>query len=236
LGGLTLALREPMSAAEAMRHLAPILALFGVVVVAGAGAYLAWDLDWRWRPQTITRHQAEIASALQQSGWVSPHLPGPKAYVIVSGACTPCQPLLSQLAPALRSKGVETRMIAVAPADENGQAKSTPQDRAVVAELWANRSWPLFQQWTASAPDKSATRAQPATLPPLPPADGDAGRTALVEASRAFAARLTPLLKDNGVAFAYPTLVWWAKDGRMRARACTSPRTYGPVKAELVTN
>jgi hypothetical protein len=223
-----------MSAAEAMRILAPLLALIGAVVVVGAGVYLAWDLDWRWRPQTITRRQAEIAAALQQSGWVSPRLAGPKVYIVVSGACPPCRTLLSQLAPALRAKGVETRMIAVAPADENGQAKSSPQDRAVVAELWANRSWPLFQQWTAVPAGKTASGAAPvAALPPLPPADGDAGRTALVDASRAFVAELTPWLKDNGVAFAYPTLVWWTKDGKMHGRACTDPKTFGYVRKEL---
>jgi hypothetical protein len=70
-------------------------------------------------------------------------------------------------------------------------------------------------------------------MPAIAPADGDSGRTAVVQASRALVANLAPLLKDNGVQFAFPTLVWWTKDGRMRACACVDPRSYRFVEKEL---
>ena len=50
---------------------------------------------------------------------------------------------------------------------------------------------------------------------------------------RLLAAQLRPSMKRNGVRFAYPTIVWWTKDGRMRACACTDPRTYRFVEKEL---
>ena len=100
-------------------------------------------------------------------------------------------------------------MIVIARADMNGQAQSTASERATVAELWTNRSWKLFQQWSVATPAAW-------TAPGILPADGDTARTAVIEAGRSLADDLTPLLKDNGVAFGYPTLIWWTKDGKMR--------------------
>ncbi len=209
------------------------LAVAGVVVVAGAVVYLLWDLDWRWRPHTLTRHQAEIAQALAQSGWVSPHLTGPKVYVILYDGCEPCQTGLPKVVPKLQAADVDTRMIVIARPDKNGQALSTPQDRALTAELWTNRSWKLFQQsFTAVSGAAPSANAQ-LHPPPLAPADGDAARTAVIEVGRQLVATLTGELKDNGVAFDYPTLVWWTKDGRMRACACTDARNYRLVEKEL---
>ena len=61
-----------------MRRFLLILGLVGVLAVVGGIVFLMWDLDWRWRPHTVTKNQAEIAKALDQAGWVSPHLTGPK--------------------------------------------------------------------------------------------------------------------------------------------------------------
>ena len=211
-----------------MRMVLAWLVLIGVAVAAGAIVFTVWDLDLRWRPHTITKHQAEIAQALDQSGWVSPHLTGPKLYVIAYRGCAACVSLEEQLFPRLQAAGVDTRVILIARADLNGLAQSTPAERATVAELWTNRSWRLFQQWSL---------AQPAawTAPGMAAADGDAARTAVVGAGRQLVETLTPQLRDNGVRFAYPTLIWWTKDGRMRACACTSAQTYRFVEAELIS-
>ncbi len=58
-------------------------------------------------------------------------------------------------------------------------------------------------------------------------------RSAVVEASRKMVADLRPLLKDNGVTFAYPLLIWWDKDGKMRGCACEKPETYRFVRSDL---
>jgi hypothetical protein len=209
-----------------MRRLIPVLALIGVVAVAAAGVFLMWDLDWRWQPHTVTKDQTEIAQALDGAGWVSPHLTGPKLYMISFRSCPDCIRFEQTEFPKLQAAGVDTRVIVIARADSNGQPHSTPAERATVAELWLNRSWKLFQQWSAATP-------QTWTAPGIPPADGDAARTAVVEAGRTLVTNLIPLLKDNGVNFAYPTLVWWTKDGRMRACACEKPQSYGNVLKEL---
>ncbi|MGZ8364182.1 MAG: hypothetical protein ACXW3D_09570, partial [Caulobacteraceae bacterium] len=54
------------------------------VVLAGAVLYGWWWFDGRWRPKTVDRNQAEIATLLEKSGWVSPSGPkggaGPKVF------------------------------------------------------------------------------------------------------------------------------------------------------------
>jgi hypothetical protein len=209
-----------------MRRFLIWLALIGILAVAGAVVFLMWDLDWRWRPHTIAKHQTEIAQALDQSGWVSPHLTGPKLYVIAYQACAACTQFEQTEFPKLQAADVDTRVIMIARPDLNGQALSTPAERATVAELWTNRSWKLFQQW-------SLVGAHPWAATGIAPADGDAARSAVVEAGRALVASVTPLLRANGVSFAYPTLVWWTKDGHMRACACTSPNSWRFVEKEL---
>ena len=209
-----------------MRRFTLWLALIGVVAVAGAGVFLMWDLVWRWQPHTITKDQAEIAQALDQAGWVSPHLTGPKLYMVSFRSCPDCIRFEQTEFSRLQAAGVDTRVIVIARADTNGQPHSTPAERATVAELWLNRSWKLFQQWSAATP-------QTWTAPGIAPADGDAARTAVVEAGRTLVTNLIPQLKDNGVSFAYPTLVWWTKDGRMRACACEKAQPYGYVLKEL---
>ncbi len=202
------------------------LALIGVLVVAGAIVFLMWDLDWRWQPHTIAKNQTEIASALEQAGWVSPHLTGPKLYVIAYRNCPACTQFEQAEFPKLQAAEVDYRVIMVARADVNGQTLSSPTERATVAELWINRSWKLFQQWSLATP-------QTWTAPGVPPSDNDGARLAVVEAGQTLVANLAPLLKANGVDFAYPTLVWWTKDGHMRACACTSPDSWRFVEKEL---
>jgi hypothetical protein len=200
------------------------LALVLGIVVGGVWAY--WNFELRWRPKTISKNQAEIAAILQSSGWVSPNLPGKKLYMISSRTCEACARFAEKQFPDLHEKGVDTRVIAVAPNDENGAAQSTPADRATVAQLWITRDWKLLQRWQAAPAD--AWKA-----PGIPPADSDAARMAVVEAGRATVDKLTPLMKANGVRFGYPLLVWWNEAGEMRACACDKPQTYRFVRKEL---
>jgi hypothetical protein len=203
--------------------------LIGVVLVAGLGLYGWWSLDLRWRPHTITKHQDQIAQLLQQSGWVSPGLNGPKLYEIGFRSCEDCVRLRLEEFPKYQKAGVDTRVIMVARRNYNGLSKSTPAERSTVAELWANRKWSLLEAW-----EQVPVAAW--TAPGIIPADGDSARSALVEQSRLLVDQLKPLLADNGVdnhGFRYPTLIWWDKQGRMRACACEKRQTYGNVRREL---
>ncbi|HEY3799195.1 MAG TPA: hypothetical protein VGL58_12660 [Caulobacteraceae bacterium] len=209
-----------------MRWTIPIVALVAIAAVAGAVIYLMWDLDWRWRPVTLTKDTDAIGQSLAQAGWVSPHLTGPKLYVLAYRACAPCSQFETTEFPALQAAEVDTRVIMVAPADLNGAPQSTPAERATVAELWTNRSWKLWQQWQA-APAAS----WPATG--IAPADGDAARTAVISVGRQLVTSLTGQLKDNGVTLTWPMLVWQAKDGSLQACACADQRGWAPVVKAL---
>ncbi len=204
-------------------------ALILAVLVVGGGLYGWWALDLRWRPHTITKHQAEITALLQRSGWVSPGLKGPVLYEVGFRSCEDCVRLRLEEFPRYHRVGVDTRVILVARRDRNGLSKSTPVERSTVAELWANRSWALLEAWENVPPAAW-------TAPGITPADTDAGRSAIVEQSRQLVDQLTPLLKDNGIdrdGFRYPTLIWWDKQGRMRGCACEKRPSYGNVRREL---
>jgi hypothetical protein len=201
--------------------------LAAIVFVVGAGLWLWWNFDLRWRPRTISRDQAQIAKILDGAGWVSPHLPGPKLYVIAYRACPECIQLENEALPKLQAAGVDTRVIIIARADVNGQVLSSPPERATVAELWLNRNWSLLQRWLAVTPPQAWT------APGLAPADGDNARTAVVEAGRKTIEDLRPLLQANGVKLDYPVLIWWTKAGVMHGCACDKPQNYGNVEKEL---
>lgn len=197
-----------------------------VLLVVGGGFYWFWRVDLRWRPHTITTRQAEIAKMLESAGWVSPGLTGPKLYMISYRSCTDCIRFEKVEFPKLHKAGVDTRVIMIARPDKNGVERSTAAERATVAELWANRKWALHERWGEGEPDLWKAEG-------VPPADGDMGRTALVEAGRKLIEDLPPLLKANHINFAYPTLIWWTKDGVMRGCACEQAETYRFVRKEL---
>lgn len=200
-------------------------AVAAVLVLVG-GLYEWWSLDLRWRPKTIKRHPEEIAKTLEGAGWVSPRNAGPKLYMISYRSCTDCIRYEAEEFPKLHKAGVDTRVVVIARPDKNGVQSSTPEERATVAELWANRKWGLFEAWTKGVPDSWKAVG-------IAPADGDIGRTALIEAGRKIVADLTPQLKDNGIEFAYPLLIWWTKDGEMHGCACEKAQTYANVRREL---
>lgn len=197
-----------------------------ILAVIALGVWATWNFELRWRPKTITRHQAEIAQLVQQAGWVSPGGGGKPLYMVSFRTCPDCLRYKREELPKLRAAGVEPRIIEIARRDVNGLAKSTPVERSTVAQLWLTRDWKLMEAWEAVPAD--AWKA-----PGIPPADGDIARMAVVESGRSMVDRLRPLLADNGVDFRYPTLIWWNAKGEMRACACEKPQTYRFVRKEL---
>lgn len=201
-----------------------ILTALGALVAAGL--FLWWRQDLRWRPRDLDQDSAEIARLLEGAGWVSPGLNGPKLYMVGFRSCPNCVQFKAEAFPALHAAGVDTRVIEIAQRDSNGVPRSTPQERATVAELWIGRRWALMQAWEKVPPAAW-------TAPGIPPADGDPARMAAVEAGRELVDQLQPLMARNGVRFAYPTLVWWTRDGRMRGCTCEKPHTHKLVLKEL---
>lgn len=196
------------------------------LVVAALGVWLWWRLDLRWRPHLIVRHQTEIAKSLDSAGWVSPHLPGPRLYVVMWRDCPACAAFDAQALPKLQAAGVDTRLILFARADANGLVRSTPAERTTVAALWLSRDWALAGRWLA-------TPSAGWSAPGLPPADGDSARTAVVEAGRKSIGDLEPLLQSNGIALKFPILVWWTRAGAMHGCGCDDPRAWARAEKEL---
>ena len=195
-----------------------------MLAVLGGVIWLWWLFVVRGAPHTVTKEQAALSAALEHAGWVSPHVNGKIVYVLVSGGCPACGKFETGPLEALQSRGVDTRVIVVAPADLNGKALSTPRDRAAVAAFWIDRDWSLYRRWR---------EASPTTMAGAPPADGDAARTAVVDAARRSADTIAGVLRKNGVKFGYPMAIWWNKAGQMRASLVDNGTAAGKAEHEI---
>jgi len=181
-----------------------------------------WNFELRYRPKTLAKHEAEISRLLESSGWVSPGLSKDKAlYLISFRACPDCIRYEGEEFPKLQKAGVDTRVILFPRRDQSDAA-----ERSGVAELWAKRDWKTFEYWMSRPPE-----AWKAT--DIPVADDWYGRTLLVEQSRQLVDKMAPLLADNGIKMAFPTLIWRDAKGRLRGCACESPDSYKYVREEL---
>lgn len=186
-----------------------------LLISIGASMSAWWSLDLRWRPKTIREHESRIAAVLERSGWVSPGLTGPKLYMVAPANCAACTRFSSAHFADLQAKGVDTRIIAVASLP-GGRAPDA-KEADTIAELWVNRSWDLYRAWVREG---QAWEAEG-----VPPSEGDAARQAVLAASQRTVTDLARDLRANGVEFDYPVLVWWTRDGKMKACACTRPQT-----------
>ena len=197
-----------------------LIGLIAVALIAAAG-YGWWRVDLRWRPKTLDAHEAEITAMLEGAGWVSPGLSNDKViYLIGFRSCPDCIRFETEDFPGLQAAGVDTRVILFP-----RRSTSTPEERAGVGELWANRSWKTLQTWMAAPPAAWTAEGVRSDLMP--------DRAVLVEKSRKLVEDLEPLLADNGIRMAFPTLVWRDERGRLRGCACEKRDTYRFVRTEL---
>ncbi|OYX34501.1 MAG: hypothetical protein B7Y99_05255 [Caulobacterales bacterium 32-69-10] len=197
-----------------------VIAIVAVLAVAAAG-YGWWRTDLRWRPKTLTAHEAEIAALVETAGWVSPGKGDKVLYLVGFRACPDCIRFEKEQFPLLQGAGVDTRVILFP-----RRTQSDAAERAGVAELWKTRSWETWERWSAVVP--AAWTAEG-----IVSADTDPERAALVEKSRRLTEQLKPLLADNGIRMAYPTLIWRDARGRLRGCACERRETYKYVRKEL---
>jgi hypothetical protein len=202
-----------------------LAALVGLIL-AGVGYWAYWNFYSRFQPVTITRDQAEIQQLLDEASWVSGGGGGEPLYIIGYRDSASTQRYVREEVPKMRAAGVEARVILFARADKEGLPQSTPAERAAIAELWLTRDWSLYQRWTG-APAREWTAAG------IPTADGNLARSAVVEASRQFDARLTALLKDAGVQVSYPLILWRDREGFLKACGCADSRSWPFIRDDL---
>lgn len=172
--------------------------------------------------RTLSLDEDKIRTLITQAGWVSPGLSQSRwVYMVSFRSCPDCIRFEAEVFPALHKAGIDTRVIVIA-----RRARSTAPERTGVGELWAKRDWKTFETWTGIPVDAWTGEGYPS-------GDLDPARAALVEKARQFVDDLRPLLAENGVNMAYPTLIWQGRDGHLRGCACETQDTYPAVRAEL---
>lgn len=169
----------------------------------------------------IVKDRPKIEALLKGSGWVSPHLKGRVLWMLSFRSCPDCIRFETEEFPRLHAARIDTRVIMVA-----RRSKSTAPERTGVGELWATRSWKTYETWTSIPVDAWTGEG-------LKSGDDDPARAALVEKGRRLVDELGPLLAENGVELRYPTLIWTARNGVMRACACEERETYRYIRSEL---
>ncbi len=203
----------------------------GLAVVIGlvlaVSGYLAYDHFYaRFQPVTIARNQGEIQRLLDEASWVSPGGGDQPLYIIGYRGNASTQAYEAEEAEKLRAGGADVRVLMFARSDREGAAQSTPAERATIAELWLNRDWTLYRRWadTPGADWKAEGIA---------PADGNLARTAVVDASRQFVARLDTLMRDSGVKPTWPLVIWRDREGFLKACACADRRSWAFIRDDL---
>ena len=199
-----------------------------VPALIGGGYWIWWDQVEKYAPVAIANPDdaSAIQSLLDRVDYVSP---GPRArwvYLIGYRNCASCNAYQRSEFARLQAAGVETRVVMFARPDNGAQKQSTPQERSTVAELWLNRSWPLYLQWF-NAPEGDWKAVG------LPVADDDMARSGVVWASREFIAELTPVLARNRVHAGYPLVIWRDGNRQLRVCACDSDKAYHFIREDF---
>ncbi|MGQ2991839.1 MAG: hypothetical protein ACT6RD_06980 [Brevundimonas sp.] len=202
-----------------------LAALIGLALaVAGVWAYTHFYA--RFQPVAIDRNQAEIQRLLDSAPWISAGGGDQPVYVVGYRENGPTLDYLRQEAAKLHVAGGDVRVILFARPDRAGVSRSTPAERATIAELWWSRDWTLYQRWIAAP-------ARDWTAEGVAPADGNLARSAIVDASRRFAERLSDLLKEAGVSTDWPLVIWRDREGFLKACACSDRRSWAFIRDDL---
>lgn len=202
-----------------------LAALIGLALaVAGVWGYNHFYA--RFQPVTIDRNQAEIQRLLDSAPWVSAGGGDQPVYVVGYRENRPTFDYLRQEAAKLHAAGGDVQVLLVARPDREGAPQSTPAERATIAELWWSRDWTLYQRWIAMP-------VRDWTAEGVAPADGNLARSAIVDASRRFADRLSDLLKQAGVGTDWPLVIWRDREGFLKACACSDRRSWAFIRDDL---
>lgn len=202
-----------------------ILILVTTAVLGCIGYWAYWNFFIRWSPITVTQNQKQIQTLLEQSGFAASGKEGPEVWVITYRNCASCKVWEEQELPKFEAISADIRIVPFAPVDVEGKTITTPSERTTIAEIWLNRSYPLYRQWR-TAPEE-------AWQPSFRAADSDLARTAVVGASRDFIAKLEPLLANNGVPIRYPLVIWRDATQHIKVCACSDERMYHYVRDDL---
>ena len=194
----------------------------------GTGYWLYWDRFIRYAPVTITNVESQIAiqTLLDQADYLSPGKKDRWVYLVTYRGCKACRDYENQEFPKLQAAGIETRVIVYTLADDKGVKRSTPAERATVAELWLTRNWAFYQAWQSATDDTW-------TADGLTSADTDWGRRAVVIGAQDYVNQLAAELRNDKVTVGFPLIIWRDKNNQIRVCGCTTDKAYHFIREDL---
>lgn len=174
-----------------------------------------------YEPETLTVDVDLLEAALELAPWVSPGNDGPVLWMIGHRSCDGCDSYIRSDFPTLHAAGVDTRVIYFAPEDT-----ADADERAVLGEIGARRSWRVFTSWTAAAPGTYAAREE------IPVAE-DPIRAAIITAGRRTRDEVNAVMRQNGFDTVYPLFFWRGDDGRWRVVSGDTTRGRRAIRVAL---
>ncbi len=173
----------------------------------------------------LTAQTAELETLLGEMAWVSPGLEdGPALYKVSFRTCSACVSYHKTEFPKLQAMGVDTRQFVFARAHRPEQ---NPDEWAVVAELYKNKSWKLSEKWWKHSNPKRFYKA----MRRVPQADLD-GQWLVVE-GREQMDKLRQILTANDITMATPTLLWQNTSAQWRVAIGDNPVPNAQIRKEL---
>ncbi len=184
-----------MAELVAVKHWRMLGAVGGVV--AGAALLLAYglfDLGQRRAaaPAVVAVDKTLLSEALDDAPYVSSNGEGPVLWLVTTPDCPACRVFEKKVLPGLLDRGVDARVILVAPraaAVDAGQAQW-------IAAVARRREWLSLQTWMSGGTPRIDISLE------APAAEG------YLEWGRASFERIDAALKPNGLTLAAPALFW----------------------------
>jgi len=175
-------------------------------------------------PVTLTQATADLEAVLENIAYTHPKTQGgPVMYQISFRTCPPCIQSHENILPKLQNAGVETRLVTTA-----RRSQSTAKERAAVVENIRRQDWSFTQKWWAGRhPRRFYAQTE------LPPVEGDSGREADLKKLQSHVDALAQVLAQNGQVFAFPTLIWQAKDGSYKAAIGYNPSLSAQIISDV---
>jgi hypothetical protein len=171
--------------------------LFAAVGLTAAAALCMavglWDLGQRQTtaPKVVAVEKAVLSDALNDAPWISSGGEGPVVWLVTAADCPACRRFEKQVLPGLLDRGVQARVILVAPRESN----VAQPEAQIIAAVAKKRDWVTLQAWmTSGKPGDGAI--------------GQADQDGYLEWGRASYDRLAVTLKRNGMDLAVPALFW----------------------------
>jgi hypothetical protein len=173
-----------------------LAAVLGLTALATAClAWGLWDLAQRRAaaPSVVAVDKATLADALSDAPWISSGGNGPVVWLVTAPDCAPCRTFERRALPDLLDRGVEARVILVAP-----RVGADFGDARQVAALARRRDWVALHTWMAGGGDRTGAALEAAAT------------EGYLEWGRASYDRITQAVERNGLKMAVPAVFWRA--------------------------